>query len=118
MRRYKEIATDDKEEAMSTSTNGLVVLPGEEFVWKMEPDRVATFKLLSEQTGDSVAVFEELIPAGFGTALHRHHTSDEAMCVFERRIRVQNWRRGFSGRFGYLGLHAEGNTACVEERWA
>src|SRR5712692_4203395 len=66
---------------MSTSTNGLVVLPGEEFVWKMEPDRVATFKLLSEQTGDSVAVFEELIPAGFGTALHRHHTSDEAMCV-------------------------------------
>ncbi len=57
------------------SKNGMVVLPGQELVWQMEPDRTATFKLLSEQTGDSVAIFEELIPAGFGTALHLHHTS-------------------------------------------
>src|ERR1700730_5204260 len=62
-------------------TNGLVVLPGQELIWQMEPDRTATFKLLSEQTGNSVAIFEELIPTGFGTALHLHHTSDEAMCV-------------------------------------
>jgi quercetin dioxygenase-like cupin family protein len=62
-------------------SNGLVVLPGQEFLWKMEPDRIATFKLLSEQTGNSVSVFEELVPAGFGTALHLHHGSDEAMCV-------------------------------------
>ncbi len=62
-------------------TNGLVVLPGQGLDWQMEPDRTATFKLLSEQTGNSVAVLEESIPAGFGTALHLHHTSDEAMCV-------------------------------------
>jgi len=61
--------------------NGVVVLPGQESVWKMEPDRTATFKLLSEQTGNRVSVFEELIPAGFGTALHLHHASDEAMCI-------------------------------------
>lgn len=63
------------------SKNGLVVLPGQELVWQMEPDRTASFKLLSEQTSNSVAIFEESIPSGFGTALHLHHTSDEAMCV-------------------------------------
>jgi mannose-6-phosphate isomerase-like protein (cupin superfamily) len=63
------------------NSSGLVVLPGEGLVWQMEPDRSATFRLLSEQTGNSVAIFEELIPAAFGTALHLHHTSDEAMCV-------------------------------------
>src|SRR6267378_484165 len=62
-------------------TNGLVVLPGQELVWQMEVDRTASFKLLSEQTGNSVAVFEESIPTGVGTPLHLHHTSDEAMCV-------------------------------------
>ena len=53
------------------SKNGMVVLPGQELVWQMEPDRTATFKLLSEQTGDSVAIFEELIPV----VLERRFTS-------------------------------------------
>jgi hypothetical protein len=72
------------------STNGLVVLPGQELVWQMEQDRTATFKLLSEQTGSSVAVFEELIPTGFGTALHLHHTSNEAMCVLSGAARIRS----------------------------
>ena len=63
------------------STNGTVVLPAQGLVWQMEPDRTATFKLLSEQTGNSVTALEEVIPAGFGTALHLHHTSDEAMYI-------------------------------------
>ncbi len=62
-------------------TQGCVVLPGQELVWQMDPERIATFRLLSQQTGESVSLFEELIPAGVETALHLHHSSDEAMCV-------------------------------------
>ena len=83
----------------------------------MEPDRTATFKLLSEQTGDSVAIFEELIPAGFGTALHLHHTSDEAMCVLSGAFSFQDWRFRFSWQRGHVGIHAEGNSARLEEQW-
>jgi mannose-6-phosphate isomerase-like protein (cupin superfamily) len=62
-------------------TNGAVVLPEQAFVWNMDPDRVATFRLMSEQTGNSVSIFEELIPKGTETFFHLHHGSDEAMCV-------------------------------------
>jgi quercetin dioxygenase-like cupin family protein len=87
------------------STNGLVVLPGQELVWQMEPNRTATFKLLSEQTGSSVAVFEELIPTGFGTALHLHHTSDEAMCVLSGEFSFKigdTVTRGGSGTWAFM----------------
>ncbi len=47
----------------------------------MEPGRPTTFKLLSEQTSESVAVFEEVVPAGSGTPLHRHLTSDEVIYI-------------------------------------
>jgi quercetin dioxygenase-like cupin family protein len=60
---------------------GCVVLPGQELVWKMDPNRTATFKLLSNQTGDTISLFEELIPPGTETFLHLHHSSDEAMCI-------------------------------------
>ena len=50
-------------------------------VWNMEPGRPTTFKLLGEQTKNSVAVFEEVVPAGSGTPLHIHHTSDEVIYV-------------------------------------
>jgi quercetin dioxygenase-like cupin family protein len=62
-------------------TNGAVVLPEQASVWNMDPERIATFRLMSEQTGDRVSIFEELIPKGTETALHLHHGSDEAMCV-------------------------------------
>jgi len=47
----------------------------------MGPGRPTTFKLLSEQTSESVAVFEEVVPAGVGTPLHRHPTSDEVIYI-------------------------------------
>jgi quercetin dioxygenase-like cupin family protein len=87
------------------SKNGMVVQPGQEVVWQMEPDRTATFKLLSEQTGDSVAIFEELIPAGFGTALHLHHTSDEAMCVLSGDFSFKigdSVSRGSAGTWAFM----------------
>lgn len=85
--------------------NGAVVTPEQASVWKMDPDRVATFKLLSEQTGDSISVFEELIPSGVETALHCHHNSDEAMCVlsgeFEFKI-GDSTSRGTSGTWAFM----------------
>jgi quercetin dioxygenase-like cupin family protein len=58
-----------------------IVLPQQGPVWDMEPGRPTTFKLLSEQTGNGVAVFEEVVPAGGGTPLHIHHSSDEVIYV-------------------------------------
>jgi quercetin dioxygenase-like cupin family protein len=87
------------------STNGAVVMPGEECIWKMESDRTATFKLLSEQTGNSMSVFEELIPAGFGTALHLHHGSDEAMCVLSGEFAFkigESVARGGPGTWAFM----------------
>src|SRR5882724_9928684 len=66
---------------MATNTNGFVMLPGHGPVWNMAAGRSATFKLLSEQTGESVAVFEEVMPSGVGTSLHLHHTSDELIYI-------------------------------------
>ncbi len=49
--------------------------------WEMEPGRPATFRILSSETDGAVAVFEESVPAGAGTPLHIHHTSDELIQV-------------------------------------
>jgi hypothetical protein len=39
--------------------------------WQMSPGHMATFKLLSRDTGDSIAVFEELVPPA---TMGRHST--------------------------------------------
>lgn len=66
---------------METNVKSYVVAPEQGPVWEMEPGRPTTFKLLSEQTGDSVAVFEELVPVGAGTPLHIHPSSDEVIYI-------------------------------------
>ena len=66
---------------METNTSGYVVPADQGPVWDMEPGRPTIFKLLSEQTGDSVAVFEEVVPVDGGTPLHVHHTSDEVIYI-------------------------------------
>ncbi len=66
---------------METKARGYIVAPEQGPVWEMEPGRPTTFKLLSEQTGDSVAVFEEVVPVGSGTPLHIHHTSNEVIYI-------------------------------------
>lgn len=68
---------------MTISIHSHIVAPDEGPVWDMEPGRPAIFKLLSEQTGDSVAIFEEIVPVGSGTPFHIHHTSDEVIYIFE-----------------------------------
>ncbi len=66
---------------MATHSSQYIVSPEQGSVWEMEPERPTTFKLLSEQTRDSVAVFEEVVPVGGGTPLHLHRTSDEVIYV-------------------------------------
>lgn len=59
-----------------------VVVPGTAGErWEMEPGRFANFRILAEQTGGAVAVFEERVPPRAGTPLHIHHTSDEVIHV-------------------------------------
>ena len=66
---------------MTSAPVGYVVGPDEGPVWDMETARPAAFKLLSDQTGGAIAVFEEVVPPGGGTPLHIHHTSDEVIYV-------------------------------------
>ena len=66
---------------MSTEPKGHAVVKSEGHIWEMEPGRLAVFKLLAEQTGGSIAAFEEIVPVGAGTPLHIHRTSDEVLYV-------------------------------------
>jgi quercetin dioxygenase-like cupin family protein len=66
---------------MDMLRDGLIVTPEQGPVWEMEAGRPTTFKLSSEETGDRVAVFEEVVPVGSGTPLHIHHTSDEVIHI-------------------------------------
>jgi quercetin dioxygenase-like cupin family protein len=64
------------------TAQSLIVQPGEGRVWNMEPgSRPATFKLLSDQTGGSISVFEEIVPMGGGAPLHIHPDSDEVIQI-------------------------------------
>ncbi len=74
---------------MATNAHGVIVTPEQGVVWEMEPGRPTTFKLLSEQTGDSIAVFEEVVPAGAGTPLHIHPASDEVIYVLAGEFTVR-----------------------------
>jgi len=60
-------------------------------VWQMDPGdkRPMTFKLLSEQTGGSISVFEETVPIGAGTPLHIHHTSDEVIHLLAGELTIK-----------------------------
>jgi quercetin dioxygenase-like cupin family protein len=66
---------------MSATATGYIATRTDGEVWDMAPGRPAIFKLLCDQTGGSIAVFEEVLPPGSGTPLHIHHTSDEVIHV-------------------------------------
>ena len=85
---------------MATNVQGYVVTPEQGPVWEMEPGRPTTFRLLSEQTGDSVAVFEEVVPVGGGTPLHIHPTSDEVIYVLAGEFTFKIGERVAKGSAG------------------
>jgi quercetin dioxygenase-like cupin family protein len=74
---------------MATQTDGVSTLPGQGPVWNVAPGRTIALKLQSQQTGESIMMFEEVAPTGTVTTLHLHRTSDEVMCVLSGEFTFQ-----------------------------
>ena len=65
---------------------GIVVQPGQGPVLNFTPGRSIVLKLLGGETGDSIMMFEETIPAGTKSTFHLHHDSDEVGYVLSGEI--------------------------------
>jgi quercetin dioxygenase-like cupin family protein len=72
-----------------STTKGHIVSAADGPDWQMSPGRTMSYKLLSEHTGDAVAILEETVPAGDGTPLHIHRTSDEVIHLMEGQLKVK-----------------------------
>jgi quercetin dioxygenase-like cupin family protein len=68
------------------AAKGFVVPPGQGPVWNMAPGRSAALKMQSDETGDSVMMFEETAPVGTVTNFHLYHHSDEMAYVLSGEI--------------------------------
>jgi len=62
---------------------GIVVQPGQ---GPVSSGRSFSLKLLGGETGDSIMMFEETIPAGTTSTFHLHHDSDEVAYVLSGEI--------------------------------
>ena len=68
------------------TAQGIVMQPGEGLRSSNTPGREFALKLLCRDTGDSMMVFEETVPAGTKSTLHLHHDSDELAYVLSGEI--------------------------------
>ena len=50
------------------------------------PGRSFALKLLGGETGDSIMMFEETVPAGTRSTFHLHHDSDEVAYVLSGEV--------------------------------
>jgi quercetin dioxygenase-like cupin family protein len=66
--------------------HGIVIQPGEGPVSSFTPGRSIVLKLLGEATGDSIMMFEEIVPAGTKSTFHLHHDSDEVAYVLSGEV--------------------------------
>jgi quercetin dioxygenase-like cupin family protein len=65
-----------------TATKGFVVPPGGgKHLDSPTPGRFFDLKLLGRETGESIMMFEETLPAGTASLFHLHHDSDEVAWV-------------------------------------
>ena len=64
-------------------TKGIVVPAGGGKRYQETPGRFFDLKLLADQTGRSIMLFEETVPAGTKSTHHLHHDSDEVVWVLE-----------------------------------
>ena len=62
---------------------GIVVPPRQDPV---SPGRSFSLKLRGGETGDSIMLFEETVPAGTKSTLHLHHHSDEVAYVLSGEV--------------------------------
>ena len=64
-------------------TPNVVVPPGQAPV---SPGRSFSLKLRGGETGDSIMMFEETVPAGTKSTFHLHHDSDEVAYVLSGEV--------------------------------
>ena len=62
---------------------GIVVPPDQ---GRVSPGRSFSLKLRGGETGDSIMMFEETIPAGTKSTFHLHHDSDEVAYVLSGEV--------------------------------
>lgn len=65
---------------------GIVVQPGQGPVSNFTPGRSIVLKLQGGETGDSIMMFEETVPAGTRSTFHLHHDSDEVAYVLSGEV--------------------------------
>jgi mannose-6-phosphate isomerase-like protein (cupin superfamily) len=78
-------------------TKGFVVPAGGGKHYEETPGRVFALKLLAGQTGQSIMLFEETVPAGTKSTHHLHHDSDEVVWVLEGEFSFKIGDELFSG---------------------
>jgi mannose-6-phosphate isomerase-like protein (cupin superfamily) len=80
-----------------TVNQGLVVPPGGGKHLEESPGRHFALKLLAGQTGGSIMLFEETVPAGTKSTHHLHYDSDEVVWVLEGEFTFKIGEEVFSG---------------------
>ena len=78
-------------------TKGFVVPAGGGKRHEDTPGRFFALKLLAGQTGRSIMLFEETVPAGTKSTYHMHHDSDEVVWVLEGEFTFKIGDEVFSG---------------------
>ena len=78
-------------------TKGFVVPAGGGKHYQDSPGRFFDLKLLADQTGQSIMLFEETVPAGTKSTHHLHHHSDEVVWVLEGEFTFKIGDEVFSG---------------------
>ena len=68
---------------MTAQTRFIVPAEGGKRFDSPAPGRFFTLKLLGHETGESIMLFEETLPAGTASLYHLHHDSDEVAWVLE-----------------------------------
>jgi len=69
------------------------------------PDREAWLKLLADQTGGSIMLFEQVLPAGTKSVHHVHRGSDEVIWVLDGEMTIKvgdQVNRGGPGTCAFL----------------
>jgi quercetin dioxygenase-like cupin family protein len=67
-----------------TASKGFVIPPdGGKHLDSPTPGRFFDLKLLGRETGESIMMFEETLPAGTTSLFHLHHDSDEVAWVLD-----------------------------------
>jgi len=74
---------------MSTAKGFVVPAGGGTHFASSTPGRSFAMKLLGHETGDSIMMFEETLPAGTASLHHLHHNSDEVAWVLAGEFTFQ-----------------------------